>query len=374
MAVAAGPIAAHPLPLEVVVYLNADGGQIRAAVQIPAAFLADARLPRREDGYLDLARLESPMGGVAAYVARTLDLTIDGRSLPAPSAAWSLSRSSDPPVADFRAAMARAASPRPAADARINPDTMVVDLAFDYTVPAGIDATGRLALRVNDFRAPYQNVRMRVVDVSDSGSVRTIVTNGTPRRIDLNPGGFDVLTLFSRRGLEHLRLSGEIVLFLLCLAVPRRPLNDVIGNFVAFASACLAAIGVWSVAGPPAAWLLPFVRAGAAALLVVAALQNVTGSRTMWVRLVASAFGVLEGVLLAVAYAADAPLAGTHGVAALLSYAAPIMAGALLLLLFARLFVDLACQTRLQERWTMLLLSAIPIHSGLHGVLGLMGS
>src|SRR4249920_3720399 len=177
----AGPIAAHPLPLEVVVYLKTAGGGVRAAIRMPAAFLADARLPRREDGYLDLSQIDGLMASVAAYVARTLDVTIDGRSLPPGSAAWSLSRASDAVRDDIQAAFMRAESPHPTPDARVNPDTMVVDLAFDYTLPDGINPNGRLSLRVNDFRASNQNVQMRVVDQAAGGSARTIVTSGTPR-------------------------------------------------------------------------------------------------------------------------------------------------------------------------------------------------
>jgi hypothetical protein len=368
----AGPIAAHPLPLEVVVYLKAAGSGIRAAVRMPAAFLADARLPRREDGYLDLSQIDGVMGSVAAYVGRTLDVTIDGRSLPPVSAAWSLSRGSDAVPDDIQAAFARAASPHPLADARSS-ETMVVDLAFEYALPGGVDPSGRLSLRVNDFRAGSQNVQMRVVDQLEDGSVRAIVTQGTPRRIDLNPGPFDVLALFARRGLEHVRLTGPIALFLLCLATARRSLNETVGHFAVFASGCVVALGAATMAAGSAPFL-PELQAGAAVLLVVAALQNITRSRGIWIRAVALAFGVLEGLILGAAFASDAPLAGTHAFAAFLSFAAPVVAAALLLLLVARWLVDAVCRTRLQERWAVLLLSAIPIHSGLHGVLGIMGS
>jgi HupE/UreJ protein len=228
-------------------------------------------------------------------------------------------------------------------------------------------------LRVNDFRAAYQNAQMRVVDASNGGSIRTIVTKGTPHRIDLNPGPFDVLALFARRGLEHVRLSGPIALFLLCLATARRRLDDTLGTFAAFASGFLVALGASVITGSSAS-LLAALQAGAGALLVVAALQNITGSRTTWIRVVAVAFGVLEGLILGAAFESDRALAGTHALAAFLAYAAPLVAAALLIVILARLIVDAVCQTRLQERWAVLLLSAIPIHSGLHGILGVMGS
>jgi HupE / UreJ protein len=372
MALGARPLLAHPLPLEVVVYLEAGAGGVRAVVHIPAAFLADARLPRRDDGYLDLARIDGPMSGVASYVARTLDLTIDGRPLPAPSVTWTISRALDGAVEDFQAASARAAAPRPAVDARVNPDTMAVDLTLAYQLPTGGEPRGSRSLRANDFRAPNQNTRMRIVDVSDAGSPRTIVTAGTARRIDLDPGWFDVLGFFARRGLDQLRQSTGILLFVLCLAIPRRPLNEAIAPFTAFAVGCLAALVL--VGGTAASSMAPAFRAGSAGLLVVAALQNITGARMVWTRAVALAFGVCEGVVMGSAYASDAALSGTHVLAALAAYAAPVAAGALLFLLLARPLVDLAYQSRLQERWAVLLLSAIPIHSGLHGVLGMFRS
>ncbi len=370
---AARPLAAHPLPLEVVVYLDVQSSGIRAIALVPAAFLADARLPRREDGYLDLARLDGPMAGVAAYVARTLDLMVGGRQLPSPSATWTLSRQADAVAEDFQSAERRAAQPRPPADARINPDTMVVDLAFDYAVPAGVDPSGPRSLRVNDFKVANQRVQMRVAARSGDGPPRTIVTSGAARRIDLDPTLFEALALFARRGLDQLRVAGDLLLFLLVLAVARRPLKDALADFSAFAAGCaIALVAVLAVAST--ASLGPVYRAGAAAMLVVAALQNVTRPRSIWVHAIALAFGLFEGAVLGAIYAADAPLAGVHVVAGLVSYFFPIVAAALLFFLILRPLVDVAFASRLQERWAMLLLTAIPVHNGLHGILGIMRS
>src|SRR5262245_38493455 len=101
MATVSRPVLARPLPFAVAVFLEAGTGCGRAVVHSPAAFLADARLPRREDGYLDLARIDGPMAGVVSYVARTLDLMIDGRPLPAPTTAWTISRLLDGAAEDF---------------------------------------------------------------------------------------------------------------------------------------------------------------------------------------------------------------------------------------------------------------------------------
>lgn len=109
-------------------------------------------------------------------------------------------------------------------------------------------------------------------------------------------------------------------------------------------------------------------------MLVVAALQNVTRPRSIWVHAIALVFGLFEGAVLGGIYAADAPLAGVHVVAGLVSYFVPIVAAALLFFLILRPLVDVAFASRLQERWAMLLLTAIPVHNGLHGILGIMQS
>ena len=373
MAVAARPIAAHPLPLEVQVYVfQAENQRISAVARIPAAFLAEARLPRREDGYLDLANIDGPMSGVAAYVARTLDLMIDGKPLAATLSHWTLTRPENREYEHVEFVSTEAAKPRPSPDVNVNPDTMVVLLSFDYALPAGVDPGGHLSIRANDFRAPNQNVQMRIQPVSRGNPGRAIVTKGTPRRIDLNPARLDALGFFARRGLEHVRLSGPIALFLLCLAIARRPLDETIRHFAAFALGCVVTLGVAAVAGGSAPFL-GVLQAAAGGLLVIAALQNITGARAIWIWNVALVFGAVEGFLLGDAFALDAALAGTHAVGAFFSYVAPVVAGALLLLMLARVLVDAVGQTRLQERWAVLLLSAIPIHSGLHGILGGFG-
>jgi len=312
------------------------------------------------------------MSGVAAYVARTLDLMIDGRPLAATLSRWTLTRPENREYESVEFVSTEAAKPRPSPDVNVNPDTMVVLLSFDYALPAGVNPAGHLSIRANDFRVPNQNVQMRIHPVSSDKPWRAIVTKGTPRRIDLNPASLDVLGVFARRGLEHVRLSGPIALFLLCLAIAKRPLDETIRHFAAFALGCVVTLGVAAVAGGAAPFLAA-LQAAAGALLVIAALQNITGARAIWIRNVALAFGAVEGFVLGDAFAVDAALAGTHAVGAFFSYVAPVVAGALLLLILARVLVDAIGQTRLQERWAVLLLSAIPIHAGLHGVLGVFG-
>jgi hypothetical protein len=373
MAAAVSPVAAHSVPLEVVVFVKAEGAAIRVLARMPAPFLADARLPRREDGYLDLANIDGPMAGVASYVARTLDVMSAGRPLALSSSAWNIARFADSSFERYDTANARLSAARPGADIAIDPDKAAVDLAFEYALPPGAAPDLRLSLRVDDFRAANRDSRMRVIEISGDGSARTLVTTGSPRRIELEPASVEVFGLFSRLGVAQFALAGDLLLFVLCLAIPRRRLSETLPVFAALAAGWLLALAGSSVVGVSLdASGAIVVRAFGAAALVVAALQNITPAREVWRRATAGAFGVFQGVLFGAAYGADLPLAGAHSVIALTAYAAPVLAGALWLLLLAKAIVDLVYRTKIPERWALVLLSFVPIHTGLHGILGIV--
>jgi hypothetical protein len=78
--------------------------------------------------------------------------------------------------------------------------------------------------------------------------------------------------------------------------------------------------------------------------------------------------GLIDGLVLGGALRANGALAGSHGLLSLASFAAPILLGSLWLLLIAQPAIALVRRSRLTERWAVILLSAMPLHAGLHGL------
>jgi hypothetical protein len=337
-------------------------------VRVPTALLADARLPTRFGGYLDLSAADGPLASVASDVARNLDLMDNGRPLPNPAASFAVTRRPDATFDSYETALARFGAPPLPADTPVDPNLAAVDVRLAY---ANVSADTRLSIRVNGFRAKTRAVRMLVHDIGPDRT-QTLVTSGAPRRVDLEPGWASVVPIFARLGLEQLALSTEHLLFLLCLAIPPRRMRNALLAFAAFAVGYVLALVISAlVPGPPDLSRLLAVHVFVGGALIIVGLQNITEPRFAWIRMMAIVFGLLDGLTFGFTYRQGLPLAGSHTLTSLVAFAAPVLFASLWLLLIARPVVGLLYRSRFPERWAIVCLSAIPIHAGLHGILQL---
>jgi hypothetical protein len=368
--VAATPtLRAHTGPPRLTVYVKPLGDRVRVLVRVPTALLADRRLPVRADGYFDLRtgldRSARSMNGITSDVVRNLDLMSDGRVPAPPAVAWTISPASDRSFETFEGAEARATT-LPPDEARIDPTEALLDLQLDYPLPMG---ARRLSVRVNGYRGT-QGAETAVHYLSPSGETRTMVTSGAPRRLELEPGRGRVASEFGRLGLEQLTLSAIHLMFVLCLAIPARSMRLALRLFGWFAGSWALAVAASALL--PESWAAAratLIQAMAAAALAVAGLQNVVAPRLPWVQAVAAAFGILDGLAIGVVYRQSLQFAGAFPAVAFVSFLLPILLGSLWLLLVAHPVVAIVRRSRLPERWATALLSAIPIHAALHGMI-----
>jgi hypothetical protein len=235
-------------------------------------------------------------------------------------------------------------------------------------------AGSRLSIRVNGFRAKTRPVQM-LVHYAGGATPRTFVMTGTPRRVELEPGLAHVAPIFARLGMERLALGVEHLLFVLCLAIPRRSTRNAFATLGAFAAGYLVSLAASSwMSGPPAVSSAAIVQALVAGALVVAAVQNVTVPRLAWVTVAAAVFGLLDGLSFGFAYRQGLPLAGAHTLLSYFAFAGPVLVATLWLLILVRPLVGVLYRSPVPERWALICLSAIPIHTGLHGIMALGGS
>lgn len=372
------PIGAHQLPFEVVAYVRTEGERLRVLARVPVAVLADARLPNGADGYLDLAAIDGPMAAVASYVARSLDVMQDDRPLPAPRASWAITRPPDLSFDRYESAAAHLSTARLPADAKVDPDTAFVDLNFEYPLapPGSSPEPARFSIRANDFRAANRGVQMRIHSMLDSAGGRPIVISGAPRRVALNPEWRSVLPLFGRMGVNELARGVEHLLFLLCLAIPRRPARSALSLFGVFGAGFLVAVaGSALMPGASDPARVRSLHAWAAGVLVVTALQNITVPRPVWLWASSAVFGAVDGLLFGSAFRISAPLAGSHTLVSLGAFGVPVLLASFWLLVVTKPALGLVYRLTpgpegpgLRGRWATVLLSAIPIHGGLHGL------
>jgi hypothetical protein len=363
------PLRAHDVPLEVVTFVSVEGPRLMVLARVPIVLLADAHLPTRPDGFLDLQAIDGPLRAVAGDVARNLDVMAGDRPLPLPSAAWAVLPRPDASFDTYEAARARFAAPRAPVDAsaNIDPSKGLLDLQFEYPTAS---AEGHVSVRFNGLRAANRAVQTPVRYVTAAHTTRTFVVAGGPQRVSLEPGGPSVASQFARLGVEQLAQSPEHLLFLLCLVIPPRRIRTVLGAFGAFAAVYVVALAASALMPRPMDLpLLLGLQTATAATLVVAALQNITTPRLVWVRIVSGVFGIVDGASFGSAYRDAWMLAGPHTLVSLVAFTAPVVLGSIWLLLILQPVVGLVYRSGLPQRIAIILLSAVPVHAGLHGVL-----
>ena len=225
------PVSAHQLPPQVVTFVKVDGSRARVLVRVPTIMLTDARLPMVETVYLDLRALDARLRVVATEVARSLDLTDNGRGLPPPTASWIVSLLTDTSFESWERAEARLAQPPIPVDRFIYWNEAFADFQFDYALASG---EHRLSARVNGLRMGGDFFQTRVTYVPVAGGQRTMTVAGPPQRLEFEPPLSDAVLSMIRRGAAQLGSERLLLLFVFCLAIPQRRLNVAVRAFSAF--------------------------------------------------------------------------------------------------------------------------------------------
>ncbi len=191
MAVCSAVLLAHEVVVEQIVEVTVAprGDQLVVQMHVPAAVLADARLPHRADGTLDADA--AALAIVAADPARNLDV-----------------RQND------------AALAMPKASARIGADRTSIDVDLTYALRGERD---NLSARLNTFAAaPLTTVRTRARFLPPSGSPQIIDVTGAPTRVTFDPPALAVARDFVTRALSSVLAAGDHLLLLACLLLASR--------------------------------------------------------------------------------------------------------------------------------------------------------
>ncbi len=184
--------------------------------------LTDARLPMRDTVYLDLPALDARLRIIAPEVARSLDLTDHGRSLPPPSASWIVSLLTDTSFENWQRAEARLAQPPLPVDQFVYWNEAFADFRFDYVLS---DGEHRLSARVNGLGTGGDFTQTEVTYVPAAGRPRTMTVAGPPQRLEFEPPFVEAVLSMVRRGAAQFGSEWLLVLFVFCLAIPQRPLH-----------------------------------------------------------------------------------------------------------------------------------------------------
>jgi len=294
--------AARPLAHEVVVEQVVEvtvaprGSQLVVQMHVPAAVLADARLPRRPDGSLDADA--AALAIVAADLARNLDLRQDDAALPMPAAA-----------------------------ARVGADRTSIDLDLTYALRG---EANDLSARLNTFAAaPLTTVRTRARFLPVSRSAQVIDATGAPTRVAFDPPVLAVARDLVTRALTSVLTAGDHLLLLVCLLLASRRAGRATRLVAAMIAAQIVAIVLSGTAlSVTGAWT-SIASTIAASVVVVGALQTIVGADARWITPLAVIFGLLNGVTFGETFAASRSLAGGHSWTAAAAFVLAVAGGQL---------------------------------------------
>jgi HupE / UreJ protein len=289
-----GRLLAHEVVVDQVIDMTVDarGPLLLVQLHVPATALADANLPRLPDRTIDPSRITPLLAGIAADVARNLDLQQGESAVPAPTAT-----------------------------ARLGNDRRSVDIELAYATGGAASVSARL----NAFHALEGPPRTDLRYLTTSGAERSLTVTGPPVRVQLDPAAADVARQFAGRGLRTVLDSGDELLFLLCLLLPLRAFRQAITLFAAFGAGQLLTTMIVGSQSTLAPMTIAAAGMAAASAVAVAGLQNVVRARSARVTALAAVFGVLSGVSLGSTVASTAPFGGAHAWLAATSFVVMVL-------------------------------------------------
>ncbi len=362
---------AHRLPPEVITFVRLDASRLHVLVRVPTAMLGDARLPVIDTAYLDLGTIDERLRVIATEVTRSLDITDDGRPLTPGSTAWILSPLGDGSFASYETAVSRFTQPPIPQERFVYWNEAFADFQFEYPVTG---ATPRISARLNGLRLGGDFFQTRATYLPPSGRPRTLTVAGPPQRVVFEPPLSDALGAFLRRGAERLLTERLLLIFLVCLAIPRRSAGAVLRPFALFAAAHVLAVTVVAArAGAVAGSTMDLAQVVAGCALALAAVQNIMGAGLAPVSVAAALFGAASGVGLGGAMRQLLPLAGSHAAPALVLFLVVIEIGAAWVLLMLQPVARIPFGWRVPAWLTLAALSAIPAHEGAHAAIDAAG-
>ena len=291
-----GAARAHDLPGAVPVngFFDTTGERPELVLRVPLIMLTNINLPKRGPGYIDLGAVGERQERAERAVAEGFRIEADGQELQPVSIASRISQPSDRTFSTIDSAISAIEGPPLEASESVFWNQGFFDVRIAFEVPDG-GADFSLVPVLPPGMAERTLITLGII--SPDKPVRTLSLEGDTGRIALDPAWYQAGALFLVKGVEHILIGIDHLLFLLCLILPlRKDPRRLLGVVTAFTlghSATLipAALGV----APNAAWFLPLVETLIAVSIVWMAVENVLGSGFGFRWKLAFGFGLIHG-------------------------------------------------------------------------------
>jgi hypothetical protein len=325
---------AEQLRLHAIVRVGGDG-TLQVLLRVPLELLLNVDLPKRGNGYLDLARVDDATPRALQALAKGFVLSDGGRPLPLLRGETRIALPSDRAFESFERALAAVRGERLSASTDVYWNQGYYDALLEYR----LESAGRPDLALDLRVAPglRERLRLDLRLLTAGGEVRAYELSTGAGPVTLDPRWHQAAATFVRSGVGHILGGSDHLLFLLCLVLPFRrigwPLVGVVTAFTLAHTVTLVAAAVGWVPREPAFPLL--VEALIAASIVYMAIENLFAPRLQRRWLLTAGFGLVHGFGFSFGLAQELQFAGSHLTLSLLSFNLGIELGQLLALALA---------------------------------------
>ena len=364
---AVAPSVAHDVPDEVTVltFLKPEGNRLTFLVRAPMKSLRDVDVPLKENGFVDLTRIEEPLRYAAQlWISDFVKIYENGEPLPKPEfVAARLALPSHRSFESFDTALAHITGGHLDPETDLHWEQGFLEVAYEYPISS---QDSRFSIEPGFTRLGVQvNVILRML--LPDGEERVFDVHADVGRVELDPSWWQASHLFAKEGFRHILGGVDHLLFLFALVIPFRrfrPLVVIVTAFTVAHSVTLIASAYGFV--PDALWFGPLIETLIAVSVLYMALENIAGTsaqRRWWI---AFGFGLIHGFGFSFLLAERLQFAGSHLLTSLLAFNVGVELGQILV--FAVMVPTLALVLRhlVPERIGVIILSALVAHTAWH--------
>jgi hypothetical protein len=368
-------LAAHDIPDEIVVqtYVRPQQNQLQVLLRIPLLAVTDANLPKDGTGYLAMPYIEPALREAANQISNGIVfLEGDERLTRYDMANARISLPSDRSFDTYDGALARVRGARLPDTTQVYYNQGFLDLELHFPIQS---QDSPFSMRVLFGRGLANRTATYINFIRPDGGVRAFRIHDDTPLVHLDPKAHQAGWVFLKAGFYRFLDGLDHLLFVVVLALPFRRARELVKPFIAFAlghsiTLTFAAFGLAQMD----TWFAPTIGALIALSLVYVSIENGIGAPSTTLRasslkyrwLVALVFGLFHGLGFAIALQESLQFAGSHPIAALVSYNIGLELGTLIILAIVVPAANLLFSQVVSERAGIIVASVLVGHAGWH--------
>lgn len=361
------PAFAHNIPVEATLqmFVKPEGHKLQVMIRVPLTTYVDAEYPRRDGGYVDMAKVDPSLRAAATVILlETLKMYEGDKELPRPTiVSTRMSLDSDRSFSDYNTALAHVTGPALPPETTLYWEQGKLDVLLEYPIQSDKSYFSMHAA----FDRLAQHETTTVLFMPPGSTPRAYDLQGDAGLVRLDPTWYHAAWLFVVMGFYHILEGIDHLLFLFCLVIPFRrvrPLIPVVTAFTVAHSITLIA-SAYGVA-PQALWFPPLIEMLIAVSIVYMALENIVVEHPARRWIITFFFGLVHGFGFSFVLRETMQFAGDHVLPSLLAFNVGVEIGQLVMLILFVPFLNFLFRRVVAQRLGTIILSALVAHQAWH--------